>query len=98
MKKQDQWTDWFTVNAEQNIAALTKLRDKGHGTPYDPSTAEMFFARHCWERILTRMIIGFDAALRLADELPCEEPREVYQQLFSEGMALYTEHYFKLWD
>ena len=51
-----------------------------------------------WEYRLDKMIVGFEAMIRLTDGYEKTANEAVSRKLAKEGLALFAQHYSDLWD
>ena len=98
--------DWWRLHwylPMMLVGSLTDLRDNNHGAPwmldipiFDADEALLAHNRSEWERILTEMIVGFEAAVRLADGTSTDEPADRASAF--DAYTLLAEHHDLLWD
>jgi len=106
----DVWSlDWYLNTWMPD--ALRRLRDTKIGTPFacfpegpeyikpcgNPTKEAHEIAEKNWDTIINKMIAGFEAAHRL-NEMSNWDNRDEDQKIFDEGMKLFHEYYFNLWD
>lgn len=75
---------------------ISQLRESAHGVPVDkdgePLTEEM------WDGILEKIQLGFEAAQRIQGFNGEISDYKLDNEIFEEGMTLFKEYYFNLWD
>jgi hypothetical protein len=74
---------------------LRHLKKYSHGIPTDKDGEQ--FTEQVWNDVLDKIIAGFEAAKRMTND---DNPQEydIDFLIFEEGMKLFNEHYFSLWD
>jgi len=71
------------------VPMLKELKKHQHGYPNKASTPEK------WDTILDQMIEGFEAGERILTD---DCPSVADQEIFNNGMKLFSEWFFDLWD
>lgn len=89
------------------VGGLKILKKNAHGCPpefFDQDAENQLWK---WEEVLERMIQGFMAGKAIVDsdyidDAPDREERErrydELEKIFNDGMDLFKEHFFSLWD
>ena len=94
----DLWSlDWCL--SKTLSSALRKLRDICYGYPTSPDGKYGFNNATGWNKTLTKMAKGFDAAMKIS-ELKYKNPKghKKLMKEFNDGMELFKKYYFSLWD
>ncbi len=95
------WYSFYSEHSRRTIETLTYLKKNHNGHPGQMSGSEE------WVAILDKMIDGFMAADSISrmeyhdgahTHEEREAKREAMQKRFENGMVLFTEYYFHLWD
>jgi hypothetical protein len=79
------------------LPMLRKLRDDGHSHPGNMTEKQ-------WTEILNKIIKGFEAAEEILDDVLVTDVdkyrKEIdkNEKIFQEGMKLFSQHFFVLWD
>lgn len=94
--------EFYTTHAEYVLPRLKELRDHGLSCPAsfipnkdDTTEAEFHSGFDQWNVVLTKMIIAFEAITNAEDEEPSSFERHSF---VDEGLDLFRQYYFNLWD
>lgn len=109
----DVWSiDWYLNRWMPD--ALRRLKATKHGIPGNmfpegpeyvkdcgnPNDAAWVIAEARWDGIMNKMIAGFEAAQRINEMTNFDDPvlRKADEAACEEGLKLFVEYYFDLWD
>jgi hypothetical protein len=71
---------------------LTRFKDETMGYPYG-------MRKDDWLKALQQMIDGFDAAVRICEDIGNESPhRKKDEEIRRRGMRMFMKHYMSLWE
>lgn len=83
--------DFKYYNSVIATKILTRFKNETMGYPYG-------MRKDDWLKALQQMIDGFDAMVRICEDVGGELPRKKDEEIFRRGMRMFAKHYMSLWD